>query len=115
MTPQSFRDNELIETHSIIHPYWVRTPMIKVLTDWEEFFGQPIMTPDKVSNAIVKQILSQNSGQVLLPGHLAIASLVRAMPTWIQERVRSRESAKFKYMREQQERMEREEREHQKA
>ncbi|KAJ5112911.1 hypothetical protein N7456_001445 [Penicillium angulare] len=100
---------------SIVHPYWVRTPMIKVLTDWEKEFGQPIMTVDKVANAIVKQVLSQNSGQVLVPGHLAIARIVRALPTWLQEHVRSKESAKFKYMREQQERAERAERDLQKA
>ncbi|KAF9889512.1 hypothetical protein FE257_007222 [Aspergillus nanangensis] len=73
---------------SVVHPLWVRTPMIQMLTDAGKEFKQPVLTPEKVSAAIVKQILSQKSGQVILPGYLTVASLVRAFPTWIQEHVR---------------------------
>ncbi|KAJ5689828.1 Dehydrogenase RED2 [Penicillium macrosclerotiorum] len=73
---------------SIIHPMWVRTPMIKLLTDHEAHFRQPIMTVEFVSNAICKQILTQNSGQVILPPRMSGTSLVRALPTWIQDSVR---------------------------
>ncbi|KAJ5248604.1 hypothetical protein N7468_000055 [Penicillium chermesinum] len=84
---------------SIIHPMWVRTPMIKMLTDHESKFGQPIMTVQKVSDAIVHQIVSQNSGQVVLPASKSVARLVRAMPTWMQETVRSIEAGKLYRMR----------------
>ncbi|KAJ5761795.1 uncharacterized protein N7511_005177 [Penicillium nucicola] len=84
---------------SVIHPMWVRTPMIKILTDNERHFKQPIMTPQVVSAAICKQILEQRSGQVILPSSQSVASLVRAMPTWMQEGVRAFASGALKKMR----------------
>ncbi|KAJ5951504.1 uncharacterized protein N7479_009917 [Penicillium vulpinum] len=74
---------------SIIHPRWVRTPMIKKITDNEAHFRQSIMTPQVVSEAICKQILTQTSGQIILPPNQSVASLVRAMPSWMQEGVRN--------------------------
>lgn len=84
---------------SVIHPMWVRTPMIKMLTDHEKHFSQPIMTPQVVSGAICKQILTQTSGQVILPASQSVASLVRAMPTWMQEGVRTLASGALRRMR----------------
>ncbi|KAJ6104940.1 hypothetical protein N7486_003629 [Penicillium sp. IBT 16267x] len=81
---------------SIIHPFWVRTPMITVLTDYEKEFGQPIMTVKTVSDAICKQILNQNSGQVILPASKTVARLVRGFPLWLQEYIRGKESEKLK-------------------
>ncbi|KAJ5432385.1 Dehydrogenase RED2 [Penicillium daleae] len=89
---------------SVVHPLWVRTPMIKMLTDHESHFRQPIMTVQFVAGAIVKQILSQNSGQVILPASQSAASLVRAMPTWMQEGVRSFASGSLRRLREVQQR-----------
>ncbi|KAJ5489531.1 Dehydrogenase RED2 [Penicillium diatomitis] len=85
---------------SVVHPMWVRTPMIKMLTDHESHFRQPIMTVEFVADAITKQILSQNSGQVILPRSQSVASAVRAMPTWMQEGVRSLASGSLRAMRE---------------
>lgn len=85
---------------SVVHPMWVRTPMIKMLTDHESHFRQPIMTVEFVADAIAKQILSQNSGQVILPKSQSVASLVRAMPTWMQEGVRSIASGSLRRLRE---------------
>lgn len=70
---------------SVIHPMWVATPMIKQLTDAGSVFKQPIMTVETVSNAVVKQILGQKSGQVILPPNLSNYRLVRAFPLWLQE------------------------------
>lgn len=89
---------------SVIHPLWVRTPMIKVLTDHEAHFRQPIMTVQVVSDAICKQILSQNSGQIILPASQSVASLVRAMPTWMQEGIRTFASGSLRKMRDVQQR-----------
>ncbi|KAJ5772763.1 hypothetical protein N7457_007659 [Penicillium paradoxum] len=61
---------------SVIHPLW-------------KDFNQPIMTPQVVSDAICKQILTQTSGQIVLPGSHSAVSAVRALPIWIQEHVRS--------------------------
>jgi hypothetical protein len=73
--------------------------MIKILTDNERHFSQPIMTPQVVSNAICGQILNQRSGQVILPSSQSAASLVRAMPTWMQEGVRTFASSALRKMR----------------
>ena len=78
--------------------------MIKILTDNEAHFNQAIMTVQTVSDAICKQILTQNSGQVILPASKSVARLVRAMPVWLQETVRSIESGKMCKMREAQKR-----------
>lgn len=62
--------------------------MIKPLTETGQQFDQPILTPETVSNAICKQILTQSSGQVILPSRLTSYSLIRAFPTWAQETAR---------------------------
>ncbi|KAJ5085047.1 hypothetical protein N7532_009818 [Penicillium argentinense] len=85
---------------SVVHPMWVRTPMIKMLTDHESHFRQPIMTVQVVSDAICKQILTQTSGQVILPKSQSAASLVRAMPTWMQEGIRTIASGSLRRLRE---------------
>lgn len=74
--------------------------MIKMLTDHESHFRQPIMTVQTVADAICKQVLTQNSGQVILPSHHSNASLVRALPTWMQEGVRTTASSSFRRLRE---------------
>lgn len=73
--------------------------MIKMLTDHESHFRQPIMTVQVVSDAICKQILTQTSGQIILPSSQSAASLVRAMPTWIQEGIRTFASGSLRRMR----------------
>jgi len=78
---------------------WVRTPMIKMLTDNESHFRQPIMTVQTVSDAICEQILTQNSGQVILPANQNVASLVRGLPSWLQEGIRSVVSGSLRKLR----------------
>lgn len=73
--------------------------MIKMLTDYEQHFRQPIMTIQVVSDAICKQILTQTSGQVILPASQTGASMLRGMPVWLQEGIRSFASGGLKRMR----------------
>ncbi|KAL3444231.1 hypothetical protein BJX65DRAFT_320012 [Aspergillus insuetus] len=80
---------------SIIHPLWVQTPMIGGLVENQSRFGQPIMTPDKVSQAVIRQLVKGNGGQVVVPSSLGIAAMVRGLPSWIQERLRDRQSQNF--------------------
>ncbi|KAH1299764.1 hypothetical protein KXV31_000495 [Aspergillus fumigatus] len=87
---------------SVIHPLWVRTPMIQQLTDAGNQFKQPVMTPQVVSDAVVKQILTQSSGQVILPTSHSAASMVRAFPQWLQETVRGIASGSLRRLREHQ-------------
>ena len=73
---------------SIIHPFWVATPMVQLLIDAGKHFKQPIMTPDQISSAVVKQVVTQRSGQAIVPKYLSIAAGIRGLPTWVQEKVR---------------------------
>lgn len=70
--------------HRVVHPLWVQTKMITVLTESGGEFNQPILTPETVSAAVCKQILTQSSGQVILPARLTSYSLIRAFPNWLQ-------------------------------
>ncbi|KAL4748806.1 hypothetical protein BDW72DRAFT_179567 [Aspergillus terricola var. indicus] len=80
---------------TVVHPLWVRTPMIKVLTDAGSEFKQPILTPEMVSEAVVKQVLAQSSGQIILPGYYTPLSMLRALPNWFQEYARGVGSRDF--------------------
>jgi hypothetical protein len=62
-------------------------------------FRQPIMEVDVVSRAVVKQILSQNGGQVILPPSASSATVLRALPIWLQNFLRGRASADLKHLR----------------
>ncbi|GLB04415.1 hypothetical protein AtubIFM57258_010381 [Aspergillus tubingensis] len=73
---------------SVVHPLWVRTPMIQQLTDAGKEFKQPVLTVERVGSTIAKQIISGKSGQLVLPESLWWISLVRAWPTWLQETAR---------------------------
>ncbi|KAJ9295978.1 hypothetical protein DTO271G3_5553 [Paecilomyces variotii] len=85
---------------SVIHPLWVRTPMIVMLEEAGKQFKQPIMDPEVVSTAIVKQIINQTGGQVILPSHASAASRLRAFPAWLQDIIRGQGSAAFLDLRE---------------
>lgn len=66
-----------------------RISTIKILSDHEFHLRQPIITVQTVSDIICKQILIQTSGQIILPSSQSAASVVYAMPTWMQERIRT--------------------------
>lgn len=74
--------------------------MIKQLTDAGKQFRQPVLTPEMVSTAVVKQILTQRSGQVILPSRLTFISLLRAFPSWLQDATRNAGSKNLKRLRE---------------
>ena len=86
---------------SVIHPQWVRTAMIQQLSDAGSAFKMPIMGPEVVSRAIIKQIKGQRSGQVILPARMSGLSYLRAAPGWLQEVGRGIGSGMLKTLRDQ--------------
>ncbi|KAF4631387.1 hypothetical protein G7Y89_g6745 [Cudoniella acicularis] len=80
-------DAPMVRT-SIIHPSWVRTPLIAPLVTGSAAFPKDILTPEEVSNAIVSQILSGRGAQIILPPKISIISGIRGFPTWLQEKIR---------------------------
>ncbi|EEH17203.2 hypothetical protein PABG_07290 [Paracoccidioides brasiliensis Pb03] len=79
---------------SIVFPYWVRTGMVGGLTGrgGRDVGGMPVMDVEVVSGAVVKLVLGQRSGQVILPEGYGWLGLLRGLPEWMQERVRGRVS-----------------------
>ncbi|RDW66382.1 putative estradiol 17-beta-dehydrogenase 11 [Coleophoma cylindrospora] len=73
---------------TLITPSWIRTPMIAPLLA-EPSFRDPVLEPEVVSNAIVDQVLSGNSGHIILPKSMNILSCIRGWPSWIQESIRN--------------------------
>ncbi|OQD97806.1 hypothetical protein PENSOL_c011G01182 [Penicillium solitum] len=76
---------------SIIHPSWVRTPMISKLSN-NPSFKASILEPEEVAHAIVNQILSGYGGQIILPEGGSWVSSVRGFPLWLQEKLRTQVS-----------------------
>jgi all-trans-retinol dehydrogenase (NAD+) len=51
--------------------------------------GSAIIEPTLVADTIVDRILSCSGGQVFLPSGASKASILRGLPNWVQERIRS--------------------------
>ena len=77
--------------------------MIQILTDVGHQFRGPVLTPEMISAAVVKQILTQSSGQVIIPNHFSGISLIRAFPSWFQEFARGKGSNDLRVLRDIQE------------
>ncbi|KAL2214558.1 putative short-chain dehydrogenase/reductase 2 [Sarocladium strictum] len=73
---------------SIIHPSWVRTPLIEPLIETGRFTDS-VLEPEYVADAIVRQVIGGKSGQVILPGTLSLLSSLRGFPAWLQHLLRS--------------------------
>jgi hypothetical protein len=74
--------------------------LIDGLINAGKHFKAPIMSPKDVSSAVVKQIVSQTGGQVIIPSNHGSASFLRGLPSWMQERVRNRGSKQLVRLRE---------------
>lgn len=75
-----------------IHPNWVRTPLLGPLEPALRSQGSEIIEPAAVADTIVDRIVSCTGGQICLPNSAGKASLLRGLPNWIQESVRSEPS-----------------------
>ncbi|KAJ5915252.1 hypothetical protein N7454_011147 [Penicillium verhagenii] len=80
---------------TVIHPSWVRTPMISKLSN-HPAFKDTIIEPEDVANAIVSQLLSGYGGQIVLPESGSWVSSVRGFPLWLQEKLRTEVSMVLK-------------------
>ncbi|CAG8910237.1 unnamed protein product [Penicillium egyptiacum] len=87
---EAFLRREIMLTiHSIVHPLWVQTPMIEGFTRYQADFGQPLLDPKDVSQAVVEHIVNRKSGQTIVPRHSSVVGSLRALPLWLQEAIRS--------------------------
>lgn len=72
---------------TVVHPSYVQTPMTDMI-EYRNVRDQGMLRPDDIANRIVKQILSRQGGQLILPSHLSITSALRWWPTWLQDLIR---------------------------
>lgn len=70
------------QVDSVIQPFWARTPLLDSMP------RKPLnllLDPETVANAVVKQVLSGESGQIILPERFwIIGSALRGFPNWVQ-------------------------------
>lgn len=72
----------------LITQSFTRTNLISNLTPEDSWFG-PLLEPETVAEGIVKQVLSGESGHVLLPGSTGwMSQRIRGFPLWFQHRLR---------------------------
>ncbi|KAF1944859.1 dehydrogenase/reductase SDR family member 8 precursor [Clathrospora elynae] len=72
-----------------IHPSWVRTPLLAPVEQVLKERGSAIIEPTLVADMIVERITSCSGGQVILSSSHSKFSLLRGLPNWVQESVRS--------------------------
>ncbi|KAH7010480.1 hypothetical protein EDB80DRAFT_750812 [Ilyonectria destructans] len=72
---------------SVVHPSWVRTPMITRLIE-QRTFNDPTVSADDVATRVVDALYSGYGSQMCVPESLNWTSMIRGMPAWLQEGLR---------------------------
>lgn len=67
----------------VINQGYTKTPLFEGYNN-ESKFLVPTLEPETVAEAIVKQVLSGKSGQVIAPGFGVTLAFLRGMPHWYQ-------------------------------
>ncbi|AEO58561.1 hypothetical protein MYCTH_2305985 [Thermothelomyces thermophilus ATCC 42464] len=73
---------------SVVHPNFVRTPLIEDFSSRLERRGVRLLTSDRVADDVVAQIKSRRGGQLIIPPSATGVSGIRGWPTWLQELLR---------------------------
>lgn len=71
----------------VINQGYTKTPLFQGYQNDAKFM-MPTLEPETVAEAIVKKVLTGNSGQVLIPGFSSALTLFKGMPHWYQNSVR---------------------------
>lgn len=69
---------------TVVHPNFVRTPLVKDFGDRLEEEGVRMLSSDHVAGKIVDQVFSRRGGQVIIPDTQSPISSIRGWPTWLQ-------------------------------
>ncbi|KAK4230637.1 hypothetical protein QBC38DRAFT_534134 [Podospora fimiseda] len=73
----------------IVNQGYTKTPLFTGYNNDSPFL-MPALEPDTVAEAIVKQVLSGKSNQILVPGFANILPFLSGMPHWYQNRLREK-------------------------
>jgi len=74
---------------TIVHPTWVRTPLIESLTS-NPAFKDRVIEAEYVATAIVNQVMLGKSAQLVLPPNIGFLTTIRGWPSWLQEGIRNK-------------------------
>ncbi|KAG0649589.1 Dehydrogenase RED2 [Hyphodiscus hymeniophilus] len=74
---------------TVVHPSWIRTPLIQRLLD-HPGFKDPVIEPEVVVSRVVDQVVSGQSGQLFLPSAIGVFGYLRSWPSWLQNGFRNR-------------------------
>jgi NAD(P)-dependent dehydrogenase (short-subunit alcohol dehydrogenase family) len=78
---------------TVVHPNFVRTPLIQDFSSRLERAGVRMLTSDRIADEVVAQIKSRRGGQLVIPRSATGVSGIRGWPTWLQELLRDRVAA----------------------
>ncbi|EAQ84344.1 hypothetical protein CHGG_08358 [Chaetomium globosum CBS 148.51] len=73
---------------SVIHPNFVRTPLVDGFAGRLERSGVRMLTSDRIADEVIAQIKSRRGGQLVIPNSATGISAIRGWPTWLQEVIR---------------------------
>lgn len=72
----------------VVNQGYTKTPLFQGYNNNSKFLV-PSLEPETVAEAIVKQVLTGRSGQVIIPGFGSVLTFFRAMPHWYQLKTRN--------------------------
>ncbi|KAF4635171.1 hypothetical protein G7Y89_g2930 [Cudoniella acicularis] len=72
----------------VINQGYTKTPLFQGYYNDSKFLA-PTLEPETVAEAIVKQVLSGHSGQVIVPGFGTTLTFLRGLPHWYQIKLRN--------------------------
>ncbi|KFG87608.1 putative oxidoreductase,short chain dehydrogenase [Metarhizium anisopliae] len=78
-----------------VHPGHTQTALFAGFNQGNSFVA-PMLHPDSIAEAVVKQVLTGRSGTVVLPEAASMLSWLRALPDWHGIRVRSKAQGSMK-------------------
>ncbi|KAI9896368.1 hypothetical protein N3K66_008540 [Trichothecium roseum] len=73
---------------TIVHPHWVRTPLVAERMDQFKDSGVDVLESDHVAKAVVDQIQSRRGAQLIMPSRMGFVTGMRGWPVWMQEILR---------------------------
>ncbi len=73
---------------TVIHPNFVRTPLVEDFVDRLERSGVRLLTADQIASEVVAKIKSKRGGQVIVPNSVSAIAGIGSWPAWVQELLR---------------------------
>lgn len=71
----------------VVNQGYTRTPLFNGYNNTKDF-GMPTLEPETVAEAIVRQVLSGKSGQIIMPAMASLLPGLALLPAWYQNNMR---------------------------